>query len=255
MLNRIVHGAPSDRPPLVVAHGLFGAARNWGAIGKRLAQGGRQVVAVDMRNHGDSPWTDTHGYEEMADDLAGVIADLGGRADVLGHSMGGKAAMMLALTTPERVGRLIVADIAPIAYPRTQTAWVEAMRATDLEGVTRRSEADERLRAHVDDPMLRAFFLQSLDLGEGGPRWKLNLDVLGAEMARIMGFDLPEGATFDGPVLFVTGAASDYVREVNWPLIRRLFPAVETVEIAGAGHWVHAEAPGAFIEAVERFLG
>lgn len=253
-LHRIIHGMAGEAPPLLIAHGLFGAARNWGAIGKRLARD-RQVVTVDMRNHGESPWEEAHGYEEMAADLAEVIADLGGRADVLGHSMGGKAAMMLALTAPERVARLIVADIAPVTYDRSQIGYVEAMRATELNGVDRRSEAETRLAAHVEDPMVRAFLLQSVELGGAGPRWKLNLDALGAEMPRIMGFELPPDASFEGPTLFVTGAESDYVQPEDWPRIRRLFPAVEHVEIPAAGHWVHADAPGAFIEAVEAFLG
>ena len=253
-LHRIIHGMPTGAPPLVIAHGLFGAARNWGAIGKRLARE-RQVVAVDMRNHGESFWDPDHGYGAMAADLAGVIEDLGGRADVLGHSMGGKAAMTLALTAPERVGRLIVADIAPVAYDRSQIGYVEAMRATELGGIDRRADAETRLAAHVEDPMVRAFLLQSIELGGAGPRWKLNLDALGAEMPRIMGFEVPEGASFDGPALFITGAASDYVQPEHWPQVRRLFPAVEHVEIPGAGHWVHADAPGAFIGAVETFLG
>ena len=130
-LNAIIHGQPTDRPPLVIAHGLFGSARNWGAVAKRLSAE-RQVVAVDLRNHGDSPRSPDNGYEAMAGDLAETIAALGGRADVLGHSMGGKAAMVLALTDPERVGRLVVADIAPVAYGHSQLELVRAMQALDL---------------------------------------------------------------------------------------------------------------------------
>ena len=252
-LHRIIHGMANDGPPLLIAHGLFGAARNWAAIGKRLARD-RQVVAVAMRNHGESPWDDEHSYEGMAADLGEVIADLGGQADVLGHSMGGKAAMMLALTAPERVGRLIVADIAPVTYEDSQSVYIDAMLATKLSDVTRRSDADERLAEHLDDPMLRGFLLQSVELGGTGPRWKLNLEVLKSEMPGIIGFDVPE-ARYDGPAVFITGETSNYVRPEAWPLIRQLFPQVESVEIPGAGHWVHADAPGAFIEAVEAFLG
>ncbi len=252
-LHRIIHGMSSEAPPLLIAHGLFGAARNWGAIGKRLARE-RQVVAVDMRNHGESPWEAEHSYAAMAGDLAEVIEELGGRADVLGHSMGGKAAMMLALTAPQLVDRLIVADVAPVAYDRSQIGYVEAMRATELSNVSRRADAEARLAVHVEDPALRAFFLQSIELGEAGPRWKLNLDALGAEMPKIMGFEAPADAAFEGPTVFITGATSDYVTEQHWPLIARLFPAATRVEIPGAGHWVHADAPNAFIEAVETFL-
>jgi esterase len=250
-LNAIVHGQPTGRPPLVIAHGLFGSARNWGAIAKRLAAE-RQVIAVDMRNHGDSPRSPDNGYEAMAGDLGETIAARGGRADVLGHSMGGKAAMVLALTAPERVARLIVADIAPVAYSHSQLELVGAMQGLDL-GVARRSEADAALAARVPEPGVRAFLLQSLAFGDGRAAWKLNLPALGEQMPRIMGFPDLE-SSFAGPVLFVTGASSDYVRPEHWLRIRALFPAAGRVEIAGAGHWLHADAPRAFAEAVTGFL-
>ena len=252
MLNTIVHGEGRGGPPLVIAHGLFGSARNWGVVARRLAEG-RQVVAVDMRNHGDSPWFPEHGYEAMAADLAEVIAGQGGRADVLGHSMGGKAAMVLALTEPGRVGRLIVADIAPVAYGHSQMAVVRAMQAVDLSGVTRRSEADPLLAEALEDPALRAFLLQSLGVEHGKAAWKLNLAALADQMPVIMGF--PEVAgRFGGPALFVSGERSDYVREEDWPRIVERFPAARREVIPGAGHWVHAEAPRAFGAAVAGFL-
>jgi esterase len=147
-------------PPLVIAHGLFGSGRNWGVIAKRLSQG-RRVITVDMRNHGASPWTATHSYPELAADLAGVVP---GPMDLLGHSMGGKAAMQLALQAPERVRRLIVADIEPVAYSHTQQGMIDAMRTVDLSVLTKRSDADAQLAAQVDDPGVRAFLLQSLDV-------------------------------------------------------------------------------------------
>lgn len=252
MLNVIRHGAPTEAPPLVVAHGLFGSARNWGVVCKRLS-GNREVLAADMRNHGESFRDPAHTYAAMAADLAAVIAAEGGRADVLGHSMGGKAAMALALTDPGRVRKLVVADIAPVAYGHTQMEYVEAMRGVDLSGVTRRSEADARLAAAVPQPSLRAFFLQSLVVGPDGAGWRLNLDALGDQMAEIMGFpDLP--GVFDGPTLFVTGSESDYVRPEHWPGVLARFPAATQVEIAGAGHWLHADAPVPFVAAVEEFL-
>jgi pimeloyl-ACP methyl ester carboxylesterase len=252
MLNTIVHGAAHGGMPLVIAHGLFGSARNWGVVARRLAEV-RRVVAVDMRNHGDSPWFDEHSYAAMAADLSEVIAAEGGRADLLGHSMGGKAAMVLALTEPARVGRLIVADIAPVAYGHSQMEYVRAMQAVDLRGVTRRSEADPLLAETVPDPALRAFLLQSLSVEDGRAAWKLNLEALADQMPRIMGF--PEVAgRFEGPALFVTGERSDYVREAHWPRILELFPAARRVVISGAGHWVHAEAPREFGAAVAGFL-
>jgi len=251
-LAAIVTGPPTDRPPLLIAHGLFGSAKNWGAIAKRLALH-RQVISVDMRNHGDSPRSAEHGYAAMAGDLAETIAGAGGRADVLGHSMGGKAAMMLALTEPERVRRLIVADMAPVAYGHSQMEYVRAMQALDLAAVTRRSDGDAGLAAGVPQSALRAFLLQSLAVEEAGARWKLNLDTLAAEMPEIMGF--PETrASFPGPTLFLTGASSDYVRPAHWPRIRALFPAATHEAIPDAGHWLHADAPNAFIGAVSTFL-
>ncbi len=251
-LAATVHGAPTDRPPLVIAHGLYGSGRNWGAIARRLADT-RQVVAVDMRNHGDSPRSPEHSYEAMAGDLAATVAGLGGRADLLGHSMGGKAAMVLALSEPGRVRRLIVADIAPVAYGHSQIGYARAMQAVDLAAVRRRADADERLAAAVPEPGLRAFFLQSLAVGPGGAAWKLNLPVLAEEMPRIMAFPEVSGR-FDGPTLFLTGGSSDYVGAEHWPRIRALFPAARQVAIAGAGHWLHADAPDAVAAAAAGFL-
>ncbi|RYH02268.1 alpha/beta fold hydrolase [Salipiger sp. IMCC34102] len=247
MLNTIVHGTATDAPPLLVAHGLYGSARNWGVIAKRLADT-RQVIAVDMRNHGDSPHTDTHRYPEMADDLAEVIAAYGGQMDVLGHSMGGKAAMALALTHPEAVRRLIVADMAPIAYDRDQHGPLEAMRGVDLALVESRKDAGAQMDA---DPALIPFLLQSLDLK--ARRWLLNLDTLSADMDYIMGWPQIEGR-FDGPTLVLRGETSDYVPDSALPVIEGYFPDARVETVAGAGHWVHAEQPRAVEAAVRAFL-
>jgi pimeloyl-ACP methyl ester carboxylesterase len=244
---------PSVAPPLLIAHGLYGSARNWGVIARRLAVG-REVLAVDMRNHGESPHFATHTYADMAADLAQVIAAHGGRADVLGHSMGGKAAMLLALTQGALVNRLIVADIAPVAYQHDQIRHIDAMRGLDLRGVTTRTEADRRLSASVPDPALRAFFLQSLDVRTDPPQWRLNLDVLAEEMPGIVGWPQVHGR-FDGPTLFLSGAQSRYVMPEHRVPIRALFPAAQFAAIDGAGHWLHAEQPRAFEDAVRAFLG
>ncbi|PJF09140.1 alpha/beta fold hydrolase [Pseudorhodobacter sp. MZDSW-24AT] len=255
MLATIHHPAatPTDALPLVIAHGLYGSGRNWGVIARRLADQ-RDVVAVDMRNHGESPRAAAQGYPEMAADLAEVIDSLGGRVDLLGHSMGGKAAMQLALTAGDRIRRLVVADIAPVAYGHDQSHHARAMRGLDLAGVTSRGEADRRLAAVVEDASLRAFFLQSLDLkAEGGPRWRLNLDVLEAEMPKIVGWPGTQGV-FEGPALFLTGADSAYVKPEHRDTIRTLFPAARFAKIPGTGHWLHAEKPRAFEETVRVFL-
>lgn len=244
MLNRLRYGAPTKAHGLLIAHGLFGSARNWGAIATRLADT-REVISVDMRNHGESVWAQKHGYADLAGDLAAVIEAEGAPMDVLGHSMGGKAAMMLALSRPELVRRLLVADIAPVAYTHSQTHLISAMRALPLSGLDSRAAADAALAAQIEDRAVRPFLLQSLDLRSDPPRWRLNLDVLEAEMARIIGWPEVHGS-FDRPALFLSGARSDYVRPEHRGAIRALFPAAKFAKLPDAGHWLHAEAPRPF---------
>ncbi len=250
MLNMITHGTPTDKPTLLIAHGLYGSARNWGVIAKRLSDE-RQVIAVDMRNHGASPRTDSHGYPDMADDLAEVIADIGGPVDLVGHSMGGKSAMMLALTHPGSLRRLVVADIAPVAYTHSQIQFIDAMRAVDLDQVTRRSDAAQQLAAQGVEPSLQSFFTQSLDVANR--RWLLNLDTLEREMPKVVGFPDLSGS-WTGPTLFLSGAESDYVTPEHRPRIRSLFPKARFAKIPGAGHWLHAEKPREFEASVRAFL-
>lgn len=241
MLNVLTHGDPS-LPKLLIAHGLYGSGRNWGVIAKRLSDS-FHVMAPDMRNHGASPWYNTQSYFDMADDLAAL---LDGPAYVVGHSMGGKAAMVMALQHPEKIKKLIVADIAPVTYSHSQTQHIDAMRAIDLGAVTRRSEAGASLDTEVRD-----FLLQSLDVK--GKRWMLNLDVLEAEMPKIIGFP-DESGTFAGPTLFLSGADSDYVTRNQRPVVKGLFPNARFAKIPGAGHWLHAQKPREFEAAVRAFF-
>lgn len=241
MLNILTHGDRAN-PVLLIAHGLFGSARNWNVIAKRLSDQ-YFVIAPDMRNHGDSPWFDSHSYFDMAGDLAQLLE---GPSFVVGHSMGGKAAMVLALKYPNLVKRLAVADIAPVTYAHSQAHHIEAMRAVDLTGVTRRSEAGESLH-----PEVRDFLLQSLDLK--GKRWKLNLDVLEAEMPKITGFPEVEG-TYEGPALFLSGAESDYVQPEHRSVIKELFPDSHFAKLRDAGHWLHAQKPREFEAAMRAFM-
>ncbi len=254
MLNCTIFTAttPQDQPPLLIAHGLFGSGRNWGVISRRLADT-RDVITVDMRNHGDSPRFATQTYSQMADDLAQLIMAHGGKADIIGHSMGGKTAMFLALTQGALIRRLVVADIAPVAYTHDQSQNVAAMQGLDLTGLTSRTEADQRLAKTIPDPALRAFFLQSLDLRATPPGWRLNLSVLAQEMPKIVGWPNTPG-TFQGPTLFLTGANSTYVRPSNHTAILRQFPNATFTSIPDAGHWLHAEKPREFEDAVRAFL-
>ena len=248
MLNYVTYGETSA-PTLLIAHGLFGSARNWGVIAKRLSDQ-FHVVAVDMRNHGQSPREGSQSYFDMAKDLAKVL-DHVGPAHVLGHSMGGKAAMVLALTQPERLNTLIVADIAPVGYRHTQTHLIDAMRQIDLTQVNTRRDADRQLSAFVQEEGVRAFLLQSLDVKARA--WRLNFDVLEADMPLIIGFPEIE-AEFDGTTLFLSGAASDYVLPEHRDTIRGLFPSAQFAKLPKAGHWLHAEKPREFEAAVRVFL-
>ena len=249
MLHQIVHDGP-DGPPLLIAHGLYGSARNWGVIAKRLSDRG-PVIAVDMRNHGASDWHSTHSYADLAGDLAETLESIGKPSDVLGHSMGGKAAMVLALTRPDLVRKLVVADIAPVAYQHTQQGMIDAMRGVDLSRVEKRSDADVELAKTIEDQGVRACLLQSLNVAQ--KRWRLNLDVLSAEMDKIIGFPQLTGV-FEGPALFLSGGMSDYVLPEHRPQIRSIFPNAKFAKIPGAGHWLHAEKPREFEAAVRAYL-
>lgn len=244
-----------EGPPLIVLHGLFGSARNWRAIAKQLADSYR-VWTLDLRNHGDSPWADNMSYQAMAGDVQSFMErhDIGS-ACVMGHSMGGKAAMTLGLTRPELVASLIVVDIAPVERPPDLRSYVKAMQAIDLSSVERRAEVGDLLAPAVEDRAVRAFLLQNL-VAEGGKlRWRLNLEAIDREMEEIGGF--PEALLerrYEGPTHFITGAQSGYVKPEHRDRILRLFPEVTLSVIAGAGHWVHAERPESFLRAVRRFL-
>jgi len=249
MLSSSEFGAP-DAPALVLVHGLYGSGRNWGVIAKRLSDRFR-VYTVDLRNHGSSPWRDTHSYEDLAEDLADFIAHIGGPVRIMGHSMGGKAVMTLALSRPALVSSMVVADIAPVTYAHSQLPFIHAMKAVDLSAVERRSDAEAQLAAQGVEPALCSFFTQSLDVAE--KRWRLNLDTLEAEMPKIMSIPDLTGQ-FDGATLFLSGAQSDYVTAEHRPQIRSLFPNARFAKLKEAGHWLHADQPRAFEAALRVFF-
>jgi pimeloyl-ACP methyl ester carboxylesterase len=239
--------------PVLLLHGLFGSAGNWGAIGKRLAAGHR-VIAADLRNHGASPHAAAMDYPAMAADVAETLAARGATpAAVLGHSMGGKVAMALALARPGLVTRLVVADIAPVAYPPSLRGSVEAMQALPLRAGLTRREADAALVAAVPEPGIRGFLLQNLRFGQDPPEWRLGLAEIAAAMPVIEGF--PEfGTPYAGPTLVLAGERSRYIRPEHHARIRALFPHARFATVPGAGHWVHSENPEGFLALIEPFL-
>ena len=252
MLSYTEYGSTRpDTPPLIIAHGLYGSGRNWGVIAKRLSDT-RHVITPDMRNHGNSPRTTSQSYPDMAKDIAELIKHIGGPVDLVGHSMGGKTAMALALTQPDLVNRLIIADIAPVTYGHTQQGMIDAMRTVDLDRLTRRSDAESQLAAAGIEPALQSFFTQSLDVP--GKAWRLNLDVLEAEMDKIIGWPDALTGPFDGPTFFLSGGASDYVGPEHRAKIKTLFPQARFAKIPDAAHWLHAEKPREFEASVRAFL-
>jgi esterase len=253
-LAHIAHGEAG--PPVVILHGLLGSARNWSTVAKHLAASHR-VFALDLRNHGGSGWADSMTYDEMAEDVRAFMVRHGlPAAAVIGHSMGGKVAMRLALAHGEQLERLIVVDVAPVAYRRSFAAHIDVLRRLDLARLARRSDATAWLSQHVADQSMQGFLLQNLVSVEGGFAWRVNLPALADNMAALMGFpESPASEAYRGPTLFLTGGRSDYVREEHRPAIMRLFPSAQIIAIPEAGHWVHAEAPEKFLQVVGNFLG
>jgi pimeloyl-ACP methyl ester carboxylesterase len=189
----------------------------------------------------------------LADDLAEIITHFGGKAHILGQSMGGKAAMVLVLTQPDLLAKLVVVDIAPVAYAHSHAANIDAMRSVDLTKVTRRADADTQLARRVSDAGLRAFFLQSLAITPEGAAWRLNLDALESNDQQITGFPAMT-SQFGGPTLFLKGALSDYINATNESQIQVLFPSARTTTIEEAGHWLQADKPAELVHALTNFL-
>lgn len=248
MLHLVSHGRDVGTP-LIIAHGLFGSGRNWGIIAKRLSDS-RRVITLDLRNHGASPWQDDHSYPSLAEDLIEVIASVGGPVDLLGHSMGGKAAMVAALLGAN-IRRLIVADIAPVTYNHTQQHLIDAMQSLPLDRLANRAEAEQALSSQIEHPAVRSFLLQSLNLPDQS--WRLNLTALSTNMEKIISFPNISGQ-FNALTLFLTGANSNYLLPEYHLAISSLFPKAHFAKIANAGHWLHAEKPREFEATVRGFL-
>ncbi len=243
-----------DGPPLVILHGLFGSGKNWVSHARMLAPHFR-VIAIDLRNHGQSFHADEMNYPAMAAD----VAELLDATDVepgrfLGHSMGGKVAMRLTVDRPDLVTRLVVADIAPVAYAHHYDDLIDPIMALPLDSVESRVQADHRLRQHIPEDPLRAFLLQNLAREGDHWRWRVNWEVIQRDMDWLTGFDMPGDWRIEIPTLFIRGDKSDYIGAAEIEVIERHFTDVEVATLADAGHWLHAEQPESFTRLLLDFL-
>lgn len=243
-------------PPLVIMHGLFGLSDNWVTFARALSDR-YTVYILDLRNHGQSPHSALFNLSLMEEDLRECIEDHGLKEIILmGHSLGGKVAMLFALHQPQLVRKLIVVDISLRRSPpsKEHQKLIDAMRAVDFLRAKSRSEVDRQLQPMVNSEKLRLFLLKNVYWRDRDTLdWRLNLKAIDENLLSVFeGVD--ESGIYDGPSLFVRGALSPYIREADIPEIERKFPGAVVMTIAGAGHWVHADAPGEFLTIVGNFL-
>lgn len=241
--------------PLLILHGFLGMSDNWKTLGKRYAESGFEVHLIDQRNHGQSFWSVDFSYEDMAGDLLSYMEHHKLHAvRLLGHSMGGKTAMQFASTYPQKVERLVVADIGPWFYPPHHDDILNALNELRPEQYSSRSEAEDALSEHISDAGIRMFLLKNLYWEEKGKLGlRPNLEVL-TERYDEVGEALPSQAVYEGPALFVRGGRSEYIAKADYPKIRLHFPNAGIQTVDGAGHWLHAEKPDAFFDLTKGFL-
>jgi esterase len=241
-------------PPLLILHGLLGTSDNWHSFGQMFGKSFR-TFALDARNHGRSPHSEVFQYRAMADDVVEfMIHENLPSASLLGHSMGGKTAALVALLYPERVDKLIVVDIAPRSYQSHHDQVFDALTSIDLSQFEFRKDIDEVLSSKIPEVSVRQFLMKNLVRDQADRfRWKMNLEVIEKNYAQI-NEELPRDRQFDKPTLFIRGANSEYIQMSDLPLIGELFPKAELVTIHEAGHWVHADAPEEFAANVLDFL-
>ncbi len=245
-------GEQHNGSPLLILHGFFASSRNWRSIARQLA-GHRRVFVLDMRNHGDSPHDEQMDYPVMAADLLEFMERHRiFTADLLGHSMGGKIAMWFALNHPERVNKLIVADISPVSYVYNFDKTINALKDLPLHGISNRKQAEEWLAFAIPDINYRQFLLQNLLLQDGFYRWRINPEFFRKNAHYIVAFpETDKVKPYPKPVLFLGGEKSEYIHS---HAIYRLFPKALITEIAGSGHWVHVDAPQLFCQGVSDWL-
>lgn len=252
---KLFHRKYGSGQPLIILHGLFGQSDNWNSLAKQFGENGFEVYVVDMRNHGLSPHSEEWNYKAMSDDISELIADNNLKNIVLlGHSMGGKAAMYFALQHSEVLDKLIIADIAPKYYPLHHQSVIEALTAVDFDVVKTRKEAEDILSKYISDFGTKQFLLKNIYWKEDDAlAWRFNLDVIVKNIENV-GEATPTDKSIDTPTLFIRGEKSNYVLDEDLNLIQELFPRSILETIAGAGHWVHAEKPTAFFEKVMDFV-
>ncbi|TAN53252.1 MAG: alpha/beta fold hydrolase [Methylococcaceae bacterium] len=253
----LVHACFGDTGPTVlILHGLLGSGRNWHAVAQCLSDRFR-VAVPDLRNHGASPHRDVMDYPSMAADVLALLDALQWpTAHVIGHSMGGKLAIHLSMAHPERVSRVLVADIAPADYPDHHQPLLDALEALPLAGLNSRQEADARLTAAIPQATLRRFLLQNLITTSAGYRWRVNLPSIRANLPALLAAPaIDHFPPYQGATLFLAGERSDYVRPEHYAAIGRHFCHAHIRTLHGAGHWLHVDQPEAFLQAAREFLG
>jgi pimeloyl-ACP methyl ester carboxylesterase len=250
-LPLIVRELGGSGAPLVVLHGLLGSSRNWQSAGVAIAERGHRVLAPDLRNHGSSPWGDDCSYAALASDVTAMLDGLSlGPVHLVGHSMGGKAAMRLVMDRPDLVARLTVVDIAPRTYSDRVRVEFGAMNALDLSAVTSRKDAEAKLAAQVPEWGMRQFILTNLGQdAEGRWRWTVNREALTNSLPEILGNSLAVGEVWDGQTRFLRGGKSNYIRDEDAGLIRAHFPQADVITLPDSGHNPHFEARAGFVEA------
>jgi len=254
-MPRLHFASAGSGAPLLILHGLFGSGKNWHSFLRRFGAH-FEVFSVDLRNHGQSFHADAMNYPLMADDVAQLIAQLGLRdSRIIGHSMGGKVAMTLAIQHPGLLSRMVVADIAPVAYPHQYEDLIKPIINLELERYESRAQVDQALRGDIADDQLRAFLLHNLVREAGDWRWRVNWSAIHRALAALTGFaPLAPDWSSELPTQFIRGANSNYVGEAEVAVIKRHFRNSRIDTIAGAGHWLHAEKPDAFARLALDFL-
>jgi esterase len=252
MLNSRIEG---EGKPLLVIHGFMGMNDNWKTLGGQYAANGFQVHALDMRNHGKSFHSDVFTYDAMVQDVVDYCAENElQKVDIIGHSMGGKITMFLAMQHPELLDKIIIADIAPKYYPVHHQTELEALNAVDFSTKPDRQAVDATMSEYIEDAGTRQFLMKNLYWKEPGQLgFRFNLPVFNSEIENV-GMGLTEGSVYNGPVLFLKGEKSNYIKDEDYDNIKTFFPQAEIKVIANAGHWLHAENPTDFLAASLQFL-